>query len=471
MECAKGGSEAALPLAPINSNSANYSNKYDLVPTEIMDTLQDVAVTVEVQSSPPAKKVPETANLYQVNASGPYIVYVQFEPPTSASEEADKPRNSTINPIALGKTIFDQKVRGIEHLKKIGRNRVEIAFKSGKEANAFTTLTFLKDRHLKAYIPTYTTFRTGLIKGIDTSLSDQEIIDGFNECNSIRVHKVRRLNYRDKSNGEPVWKPSRSIVVTFEGQRLPERIFLFYNSLVVESYALPVVQCFNCCRFGHSRVSCRAKTPRCFKCAGEHTGTECRSEAINCANCSSHEHYANNFSCEEYVRQKKIKHLMSTDNMSYFDAASRCPKKPLFTSIVSSYTPTPRVSVERTQYRPRIIVTDPPRAQNQRGQKKRKVLLSPPPPASPSPSFTWDYFPSSDGTNGRCLNNPHRNPFSSIRSLLKDAEHKVLNMQSNCLTSPSLATSSIASLLTVLQTAADEIGAFDGGNPAVANPS
>lgn len=441
------GSPAPLAGDTLQKNLSSLPSRR----SNSMDQTPFLASEIEVETSY-SDRTPSTfqPNYYQKNATGPFIVYMQYNPPSRAGDESEAVRNLTTNALTVGKLIFDRAVKGVESLKKIGRNRIEIKFSTSSEANAFTSLDFLTEKNYRAFVPAYTTFRTGLIKGIDTALTDEEIVEGLNKSNSIQAHKIRRLNFRDKSNGVPTWKPSRTIVVTFEGQKLPERVFLYYNSLPVEPYSLPVMQCLNCCRFGHSHKSCRAKFPRCFKCTGEHSGFDCESEKIKCANCESIEHFANSFRCEEYVRQKKIKHLMSTDNTSYFDAASRFPKKALFSTVVSSYTSAPKAipNTNRSIHRPRIIVSDPPRSQHARGLKKRKAThnTSISPQGCSSPKFTWDNFPISSG-NGVCLDNPHKNQFLDVASLLDAARQQILAMRDS---DPSLANSTLSTLITML---------------------
>ena len=45
-----------------------------------------------------------------------------------------------------------------------------------------------------------------------------------------------------------------------------------------------VYQCYRCLEFGHTQVICK-KLQKCFKCAGNHKGSECKSTDKECVNC------------------------------------------------------------------------------------------------------------------------------------------------------------------------------------------
>lgn len=93
----------------------------------------------------------------------------------------------------------------------------------------------------------------------------------------------------------------------------------------MELYTFPTIQCFNCCRFGHTKTQCRSK-PRCYKCGDEHTADSCSTEE-DCATCClcSGCHYATNKSCPEFIRQKSIKLSMAENCLSYAEASKLHP--------------------------------------------------------------------------------------------------------------------------------------------------
>lgn len=272
--------------------------------------------------SPPAPSsstpfTPVTRAQYESTDNAPYIVHVQ--------RLTESPNDSTtLHPIIFGKFLKRNAIYNIVNgsVKRIGRNRVSIAFSNHIDANAFIKHDSLNSNNLKAFIPTYNVSRMGVIRGVPTDLSPEEMM----ECTTVpsgcgKILKLRRINFKEIVNGAPVWKPTQTVVVTFDGQVLPNRIYMCYTALIVQLYTYPTIQCYNCCRFGHTKLQCRSK-PRCFKCGREHSGDSCDidEECISCCSCGGI-HFATSKSCPEYTRQQKIKFSMAEKCISYAEAS------------------------------------------------------------------------------------------------------------------------------------------------------
>lgn len=84
----------------------------------------------------------------------------------------------------------------------------------------------------------------------------------------------------------------------------------------VEPYISPVIQCFKCLRFGHTKNLCKGQH-RCSKCGSKnHNSEECDTGQIKCIYCKE-EHEATYKKCEEFKTQTRIKKLMSLENLSF----------------------------------------------------------------------------------------------------------------------------------------------------------
>lgn len=279
-------------------------------------------------SIPVESVVPPLVTLYPTSAKAPFIVYVQNNTP-----------GHSLHPLDFGK-FLGKKPLGISPggIRSEGRFRICVEFTSALNANKFiNSIDFLSAKKFKAYIPSFNVSRMGLVRGIPTDLSEDELISELIiPASSGKVIKTRRLNFKDRSSEAIVWKPSQTVVLTFEGQTLPSHVYLFHNSLPVEMYSFPTIQCFNCCRFGHSKISCRS-SPRCFKCAESHLADQCPSPSNppTCVNCSG-SHTAINPSCPELSRQKNIKSYMASNSVSYFHASKIiAPSKKSFAEVTS----------------------------------------------------------------------------------------------------------------------------------------
>lgn len=305
-------------------NSDKSDNNVTIIPSSAEPLVSDApmpsvqAPSLSPNSSPPAPPpVPVTRIQYESTDNAPYIVHVQrvTESPNDSS---------TLHPIIFGKFLKRNAIYNVINgsVKRIGRNRVSIGFNNHIDANAFINHNSLNSNNLKAFIPTYNVSRMGVIRGVPADLSPEEMM----ECTTVpngcgKILKLRRINFKEIVNGAPVWKPTQTVVVTFDGQVLPERIYMCYTALTVQLYTYPTIQCYNCCRFGHTKLQCRSK-PRCFKCGREHSGDTCDvdEECISCCSCGGI-HFATSKSCPEYTRQQKIKFSMAEQCISYVEAS------------------------------------------------------------------------------------------------------------------------------------------------------
>lgn len=268
---------------------------------------------------------------YVESDCAPYVVHVQ-KIPTSNDERP------TLHPLAFGKFLKKGNFKNIINgsVKRLGRNKISLSFSTVPDVNSFLTNSSLLTQNLKAFIPTFNITRMGLVRGVPAEWSPEEVMENITVpigCGPIV--KIRRLNYKTFIDNTPTWKPSQTIVITFDGQVLPKRIFICYNSLPVDLYIYPTVQCYSCCRFGHTKNVCKSK-PRCFKCGREHTGDSCSvsSDEASCCLCTGY-HYANSQTCPEYARQKNIKLYMAQNCVSYSEAAKLHP--PVSKSFVDTF--------------------------------------------------------------------------------------------------------------------------------------
>lgn len=260
---------------------------------------------------------------YSTSDKGPFIIHVSREVP-------DPSAGTSIRPIKFGQFLCNYRVGNIcaDGIKSVGRNRVSVEFRSAADANKFLdNSTLLSQYKYIASIPTFNITRMGLVKNVPIDMSMEEFAENLDVPNGCGyVIKARRLNRKSIENGNITWIPTQSVVLTFRGQVLPNRVFSYHTSLPVQIYQLPTIQCQNCCRFGHIKTQCRSK-PRCFKCGKEHTGESCDTVEAQayCLHCTG-THFASSKICPELERQKSVKAFMSQNGISYEEAATHFPK-------------------------------------------------------------------------------------------------------------------------------------------------
>lgn len=319
-------------------------NSFASVPIDpIILNSQSVGSTQPTQT-PRTPNTQVARQLYGSLDKGPYTVHVQ-------RIEATQTSGTTIHPVTFGKFLYSRsnEFTGLidGSVKSNGRNCIALDFFTDNCANKFLQSPALGANNYRAFIPTFNVTRMGIVRGIPTDMSDEEVLSNIKvpkDCGSIL--KMRRLNFKVTIEGVPTWKPTQTVVFTFDGQVLPSRIFLCYCSFPVDLYTYPTIQCFNCCRFGHTKTQCRSK-PRCFKCAQDHTADSCNVEETQpkCILCEG-KHFAISKACPELQRQKNIKKMMSEKCISYSECSKLfAPSKKSFADITSSAPPAPLSSL------------------------------------------------------------------------------------------------------------------------------
>lgn len=179
-------------------------------------------------------------------------------------------------------------------------------------------------------------------------------------------------------DGKAEFTPIETVVLTFDGQILPKRVFMCYNSLPVDLYIFPTIQCFNCCRYGHIRSQCRS-TPKCFKCGQGHSGDSCSVEedSVFCCQCLG-SHFATSRKCPEYSRQKSIKESMAKNCISYAEAIKLHPPiTKLYAEVVSANVTSPSLNPPVFNY------TVSPNKNNNTTSYKKTVFRKPVTPQKP----------------------------------------------------------------------------------------
>lgn len=359
-------------------------------------------------------------NRYMHTDSGPFAVYVEH-----------KEKNfGRLFPIRVGHhlKINAQFKLAVVDIRSVGLNRVKVILNSFKAANALVNNEILTSQGYISYIPKFYTQRKGVVRMIDTYFTEEYLLAEI-ECER-EIKEVKRMKkwVDDRSTGEKKLVDRQVIIVSFCGSSLPSSIRINGVIFSVEPYIYPVVQCLKCLRYGHVAKQCKSTKSLCKKCCGEHeNNVECLSDSIYCKYCDSNEHSPTSKSCPYYLKQKRIKQIMSISNVS-FKEAENIEKNPTYAKIVTNnrfdiladshnFPPLPHVqnTVSHTAplSRPRSHTQAVQRPQHltsensQQSKKRRARNLSPPPNAKKGV-----------GKSSSVLPNPYRSEFISYREKL-----------------------------------------------------
>ena len=93
---------------------------------------------------------------------------------------------------------------------------------------------------------------------------DVECYDGKG-ANKI-VESSKTLNNHNIKDFIPNYRVLREGIIRFDGQDVPDYVYLFYLRFKLQPYIIQPKICFNCYRFGHMASQC--KKPCCRFCRG-----------------------------------------------------------------------------------------------------------------------------------------------------------------------------------------------------------
>ena len=152
----------------------------------------------------------------------------------------------------------------------------------------------------------------GVITGVHLSVDMEEL------KKHLRGGKIKNVQ-RMKATREGVKKDSETVLIEFDGQAIPKRVFLGFMSYPVRMYVPKPLRCFNCQRFGHIAQYCKEKR-RCARCGGEHEYGKCGTGVQpKCCNCGG-AHSVAYGGCEVMQRENKVQKVRVERGISYAEA-------------------------------------------------------------------------------------------------------------------------------------------------------
>ena len=276
------------PRNDLNINSATGSSTNSTIPT--------YTLSEEIRN-----------NRYGESSSGPFAVHIQ--------QITD--RSKKLDPSLVGSVLYKLKIPDVMEVKKIGFSKVAIFFSTKESANSLVEDSRLTIINLEAFIPLFLTSRKGIIRDIPSDLTIDEILKHI----SCPYKIITASRFKRKINNE--FYPTRTVCLTFEGQKIPKHVSIFYTKFAVSAYIPRVSQCHNCFRFGHISINCKSVC-RCVHCGNKgHIFTEesCHrfNETSTCANCKGN-HRADSHECPKLLLQKRIREIAARQNISLSDA-------------------------------------------------------------------------------------------------------------------------------------------------------
>lgn len=314
--------------------------------------------------------------------NGPFYAYIQH-----TSKNIGR-----LHEMAVGRLLHEELgiKAAIKEICKAGYNRIKVEMKSMKDVVNLVNNASLKSKNLHAYVPKHLTEIRGVIKFVDTSISEEKLLHSI-ECDGMVKGVKRTYKKIIKDDKSTQLVPRQTVIVSFYGNKLPPFVYINSCRRAVEVFIGNVVQCFKCLRFGHVAKICKSKEQRCKNCGDAHEGL-CNAGTM-CIHCRSTSHNGLSKICEKYLTEKKIKRFMAENRVTYNEAKNSINNPNSFVNKLSSNRFTPLLylqnhaefpSLTENNYSQSIIRPKPQATSN--SVKKRKVI-------SPTSNISQPHLP------------------------------------------------------------------------------
>lgn len=173
-------------------------------------------------------------NRYSASNAGPFDVHIQRL----------SNLKSSLHPTFVGRVLCELNVKEIMEIKKIEYSKVSVFFKTREAGNALVEDKRLTLKDLEAFIPPFRTSRKGIIRDVPLDLTGQMILS--NITSRIKVVAVNRMNRRittishmdsqEDSSSFITYVSSLSVSLTFEGQKIPNHVYMFHVRYPMSPY-------------------------------------------------------------------------------------------------------------------------------------------------------------------------------------------------------------------------------------------
>lgn len=247
---------------------------------------------------------------------GPYHVMV----------EAKDKNVGNYHHLSVAKNILELKFDSVMKFERKGINRICVEFENLEKANEFVGNKTLIEKGYNLFIPNHLISCRGVVKYVDKNITETDLKD-LTCVGNTSILNCKRMKHRQVNSAtkEVNLVETGTVLYTFAGKILPRFVEIYGVPMQVEPYVIPVVQCYGCLLFGHTKKQCRGKL-RCQTCSKILLEGHTCNNSIKCLHCGSEEHKSTSRQCREYSRQTQIRQLMCFENLSFQEANSRLPK-------------------------------------------------------------------------------------------------------------------------------------------------
>ena len=301
-------------------------------------------------------------------------------------------------------------MKSIKHI----RNGILVECKHSKQFNLLSQIQDIDNIPVK--IQERSNYTKGVISGVPVDISEEEILEALQ---NQKVKQATRMTKKNKEQGDQKI-PLKTVILSFETNKLPEDVQIWYQNFQVKPYIPPIKRCFNCQRLRHTANACQAKQ-RCVRCGGPHAFKDCdRKDKPVCVRCNE-QHSAAYKGCNVVKRAQEVQKIKVTGNLTYAQAVHKFKK----TNEVKTSTIPPLPTAKSKK-------TDHPNINPQEVPLEGNPWRSSQPKAAPSVKKNTPHPPSSDPRNTPMVSN--QSSASTFSTPLHTLKEKNENPLTNFLT-------------------------------------
>lgn len=190
-------------------------------------------------------------------------------------------------------------------------NVIAVDTRNGQTTRTLLNCTSICGLKVTAYEPSSRSAAVGVIRDVETNLSDAEITENIRS--TVRITRLRRLG------------ASESVKINFAGTELPSHVLLGHVRHSVAVFKDRPIQCKNCSGFGHRAIACK-RPPGCSRCGECHVTTgkekvDCSDRPAKCLNCNG-SHEATSPLCPRWKHEQDILTYAKNHDLSFPSAKS-----------------------------------------------------------------------------------------------------------------------------------------------------
>ena len=214
--------------------------------------------------------------------------------------------NEQLKRSTVARKIFEN-FDGVLKIYHVSLTKIKIVFDTALNANKLINSDWNKN-----FIITVP-FKSVEIRGripIQIDITEEYIFNNLKAYDDNFISKileVRRISLKNKDLGANDFV-SDTVIVTFEGTKLPDYVRLDQLLIPVQPQIDRIVQCRNCWKYGHTANSCRGRS-KCVTCGSVSHHDSCN-DIPCCSNCNG-PHPANARNCPFFIIRKNKNQISS----------------------------------------------------------------------------------------------------------------------------------------------------------------